>query len=76
MVTIRLAIGLRHHIGGKEEIFVETDSFVNVVEKLRIMKDEMGMVLLNSRPVNAKEMQELYLLDDDVVDIYPIFGGG
>ena len=76
MVTIRLAIGLRHHIGGKEEIFVEADSFVNVVEKLRIMKDEMGMVLLNSRPVNVKEMQELYLLDDDVVDIYPIFGGG
>ena len=76
MVTIRLAIGLRHHLEGKEEIRVEADSFVNVIGGLNIKRDEMGIVLVNSRPVNAKERQEMFLLDDDVVDIYPIFGGG
>ena len=76
MVTIRLSIGLRHHIDGEEEILVESGSFINVIEELRIEKDEMGIVLVNNRSVDAKERQELTLLDNDVVDIYPIFGGG
>jgi len=76
MVTIRLAVGLRHHSDGKEEVWVEAGGFDAVVKKLRIAHDEMGMVLVNDRPVDSRERRELILNDDDVVDIYPIFGGG
>lgn len=76
MVTIRLAVGLRHHIEGEEEIRVEADGFIHIIESLHIKKDEIGIVLLNNRPVNEKERRELFLLENDIVDIYPIFGGG
>ncbi|MBN1882991.1 MAG: MoaD/ThiS family protein [Deltaproteobacteria bacterium] len=76
MVTIRLAVGLRHHFEGREEIYVEADSFINAIERLRIKKDEIGIVLVNDRPISGKERRDLRLFDDDIVDIYPIFGGG
>jgi hypothetical protein len=76
MVTIRLAVGLRHHADGKELVQVEAGGFDAVVKRLRIAHDEMGMVLVNNRPVASRERHDLYLEDDDIVDIYPIFGGG
>ena len=76
MVTVRLAVGLRHHIDGNDMVQIEARSFDDVLDTLRITKDEMGMVLVNMKPVDARKRQELTLIDEDIVDIYPIFGGG
>jgi len=75
-VTIQLISVLKRHCGdpaGKIVMTVDEGTRIGqVLEKIPIVKGEAGTIVLNSKLVQ----EDAVLRDGDVVELYPVMGGG
>jgi len=75
-ITIKLNSVLKRHCGdpaGKIIMKIDEGTKVGqVLEKIPIVKGEAGTIILNSKLVQ----EDAVLRDGDVVELYPVMGGG
>ena len=75
-ITIRLNSILKRHSedpAGKVIMTIDEGTRIGqVLEKIPIVKGEAGTIILNSKLVQ----EDAVLRDGDVVELYPVMGGG
>jgi molybdopterin converting factor small subunit len=76
MVEVKIFSGLRRHVGGKHSLNVDAKNLRELFEAIPISRDEVGLVLINRSPVESVWEVEQSLKAGDLVEIYPIVGGG
>ena len=76
MVEVKISSGLRQHVGGRNSINIDAKNLREIFEAISLSRDEVGLVLINKSPVESIWETEYILKGGDLVEIYPIVGGG
>ncbi len=79
MIEINLFGSLKQYVDGEKRVELAPDavkSVNDVLLVLQISKGEVGQILINGAPVNISRAFNDSIINDDVVDLYPISSGG
>ncbi len=76
MVEVRLFGSFRRYAKDKKGLRMEAADLCDVLKDLPVERGEVGLVLINRRPVESVWKGPHQLNDGDLIEIYPIATGG
>ena len=75
-VEVSLFGSFRRYLKGRKTLTFQAADIKDVLQGLPIDRGEVGLVLVNKKPVGSLLIKPFPLNDGDVVEIYPVVSGG
>ena len=75
-VEVKLFGSFRRYLNGRKTLTFRAADIRDVLNGLPIDRGEVGLVLVNKRPVDSLLIKPCPLKEGDIVEIYPIVSGG
>ncbi len=76
VVEVKLFGALNRFNAGKSDIVLRGERLEEILDFLTLGREEVGLVLVNRKPVESAWDSRRDLSDGDTIEIYPIVGGG
>jgi molybdopterin converting factor small subunit len=75
-VEVNLFGSFRRYLKGRKTLAFRAADIKDVIRGLPIDRGEVGLILVNKKPVDSPLIKPFPLKEGDVVEIYPIVSGG